>query len=350
MRIAFAVNDINTEQTDYTTTHLAMAATDLGHEVWYVNVGDFVLQPDNSVFAWAHVVPMKKYRSAEVYLRALQDKSNPIKQIKIDEMDILMLRNDPNEDTLARPWARLAGINFGRIAVRHGVLVLNDPYSLGRSLTKLYLQDFPDTVRPATLITRNRSEVKAFIKDLGGYAILKPLSGSGGRNVFLAQPEDAPNINQMFEAISREGYVIVQEYLTAAIHGDTRLFVMNGEALCIKGKYAAIHRIRKPGDNDLRSNLTAGATLERTKLDECALELAATLRPKLIEDGIFFAGLDIVDNKLTEINIFSPGGLVGAECLEGVPFHKEVIHALERKIEYKHQATTRPSNIELATL
>ena len=286
MRIAFVVNDIQTEIAGYTTTHLALAATNLGHEAWYINVSDFCYETDENVHAKATRVAKIGHRSCKSYLDDLRGKQAINENINITELDVLMLRNDPAEDATSRPWARLAGVNFARCAMRQGVLVVNDPDGLTQAVNKLYLQQFPAEVRPTALITRDREQVKAFCKEMGGTIVLKPLFGSGGRNVFLMRPEDVPNANQMIEAVSRDGYVIAQEYLPEAVHGDTRLFLLNGKPLCHKGQYAAIRRVRANGD--MRSNMTAGASSAPAVIDNGILELAEALRPQLLHDGMFF--------------------------------------------------------------
>lgn len=124
MKLGMVVNDISTEVEDYTTTHLAMAATNLGHEVWYMNLGDFSYDPDENVHAKAYSVPMRAYRSSTAYLNTLRSKEAITERITLDDLDVLLLRNDPAQDVIERPWARLAGINFGRLAMRHGVIVL----------------------------------------------------------------------------------------------------------------------------------------------------------------------------------------------------------------------------------
>src|SRR5690606_31609580 len=134
--------------------------------------------------------------------------------------------------------------------------------------------------------------------------VLKPLQGSGGASVFLVRPDDIPNINQMIDAVSRDGYVIAQEYLPAATEGDMRLFMMNGRPLRVKGKYAAFRRIRSGGD--MRSNGHAGGKLAEAEVTDTALRMAEIVRPKLVQDGMFLVGLDVVGDKLMEINVFSP--------------------------------------------
>ena len=93
--------------------------------------------------------------------------------------------------------------------------------------------------------------------------MIKPLQGSGGQGVFLVRKNDLGNLNQMIEAVSRDGYVIAQEYLPDAAEGDMRLFVMNGAPLKYKGKYAAFRRLRS-GD-DIRSNIHAGGKKAQAK-------------------------------------------------------------------------------------
>jgi glutathione synthase len=349
MQLGIIVNDIQTEQADYTTSHLAMAATNLGHEIWYMGVADLAYEPDEKAHSYARRVVDKKYRSIDTYLATLKGNKAHSDRICIDEMDVLLLRNDPADDVNTRPWARLAGINFARLAMRHGVIVLNDPDGLTHAVNKMYLQAFPKEVRPRTLITRNRAEIKHFIAEQNGWGVLKPLAGSGGRNVFQVNPQSGANLNQMIDAVATEGYVIVQEYMPEAEKGDTRMFLMNARPLKCKGHYAAFHRVRYKGDSDFRSNMSAGASAARAVVSDEMLQLAELARPKLIEDGMFLVGLDIIGHKLMEINVFSPGGLDSLEKLEGVPFVHEVIRAIERKVEYRKRNLESINNIEIAT-
>lgn len=348
MKIGFVVNDIQTEEPGYTTTRLAMAAVNRGHEVWMMGAGDFAYDPDEDIHARARSVPKSKYSNSDLFLRDLKGKKAKTERITVDALDVLMLRNDPSADIVHRAWAQAAGITFGRVAMRHGVIVLNDPNGLSRAMNKMYFQLFPVEVRPKTLITRDRGEIKEFAKEHGGSVVLKPLQGSGGQGVFLARPDDMANINQMVEAVSRDGYVIAQEYLPKAIEGDTRLFLMNGEPLKYKGKYAAFRRVRS-GD-DLRSNIHAGGKLKAASIDAAALRIAEIVRPKLVEDGMFLVGLDIVGDKLMEINVFSPGGLGSAQKFENVNFTHAVIEAMERKVEYMGYYRRNFDNREMAVL
>ena len=177
--------------------------------------------------------------------------------------------------------------------------------------------------------------------------MLKPLQGSGGQNVFLVNKDNAANLNQMIDVVTRDGYCIVQEYLPEAKKGDVRFFLINGMPFEQEGKYAAFARVRT-GD-DLRSNMHAGGKAEKAKITEDALRIAEMVRPKLIRDGMFLVGLDLVGDKLMEINVFSPGGLHSISKLTKVNFPRRVIEAIERKVAYE-QFDEQIENAELAVL
>lgn len=350
MRIGFVVNKIKTEKRLYTTTLLAMTALNMGHEIWYISVADFSCTSEKTIRAIARTTSQKHFQLPEDLLAELQTKNVPEQHIDLAKLDILFLRNDPAEDVIQRPWARLVNINFGRLATHHGVIVLNDPNGLARFVNKMYLEDFPKEVQPKNLISRDREEIKEFIRQQNGYAVIKPLFGSGGHNVFLIQPEGAANLNQMIEAVSSEGYVLAQEYLSEAVHGDVRLFLMNGQPLVVNGCYAAFQRVRKTGDADMRNNLSAGASSKKVDITDAMLKVAEAVRPRLIENGMFLVGLDIVGDKLMEINVFTPGGLHFAEKYENQKFSQAVIQALEDKVNQKQRSPSNFDNTRLATL
>jgi len=348
MRVGLMVNNVETEQPGYTTVRLVMQLLRSGHEAWLIGSGDFIYDTDEKVHAIARTGRKTAYKTGESLLREVQGPKARIENITVDDLDVLMLRNDPSSETGERSWAQNAGIVFGRVAMRHGVIVLNDPNGLAKATNKMYFQLFPAAVRPRTLISRDRREIRRFITDEGGTAVLKPLQGSGGAGVFLVQKGDGSNVNQMIEALTRDGYVIAQEYLPAAAEGDTRLFVMNGSPFRYRGKYAAFRRVRS-GD-DMRSNIHAGGKLQPAQVTDVHLKVAEIVRPKLVQDGMFLVGLDIVGDKLMEINVFSPGGLGSAQKFEKVRFTQGVIEALERKADYVQYYQRHFDNVDMATL
>ncbi len=346
VKIGFVVNEVSSELAAYTTTHLALAALKRGHDVCYIEIEDFSYGTDQKVHALAREVNLQKNESDRELLLTLQSHDLHEERICVDDLDILFLRNDPARDFVTRPWARLAGINFGRLASRRGVIVLNDPDGLNHAINKIYTEYLPNSVTPLSIITRDRSEIKAFVKEQNGPCILKPLIGSGGHNVFLLKPDEALNVNQMIDSVLTDGYAITQEYLPAADKGDLRVFILNGDILHVDDKPAIINR-RRPQD-DVRANLTVGGTAHRSDLSDSIQTVVDEIRPFILEDGLFFVGADIIGDRLIELNVFSPGGLVGASRLWDVDFHSEVVAALERKVALKSKSPL--SNRELAAL
>lgn len=348
MRIAFFINNILAEHPDYTTTRLAREAMRMGHEVFYMGVDDFSYDPDEHVRAYALLPSQKTYRTRKLFLEDLQRPDAVHEEISVDDLDVLMLRNDPAIDEHSRPWAQTVGVVFGQLAALRGVIVLNDPTGLSRALNKLYFQFFPEEIRPKTLISRDRRKIRQFLSEQKSKVVIKPLQGSGGKDVFLVSKNDRSNLNQIIDAIGRSGYLIAQEYIPAAAKGDVRFFLMNGQPLKCRGKYAAFRRVS--AGSDPRSNMHTGGQAQKAVVDDQMLELAEMVRPKLAQDGMFLVGLDIAGDKLMEINIFSPGGLGSAQKLEKANFSQAVIEALERKVQYSRYYRRKLDNTAMAML
>jgi glutathione synthase len=347
MRIAFFVNSIAGEHPRYTTTLLALAALGRGHDICYLTPGDFVLRPDDHLLVRAHLLPGSGYKKPETLHQALQGDAR-IETIDAGEIDVLMLRSDPALDAVERSWAAHAGVMFGRLAAARGVLVVNDPDGLALAENKLYLQEFPEAVRPATLISKSMEEIRAFIGQQPGGVIVKPLQGSGGSNVFKIGSAADANLNQIFEAVSGQGYLIAQSFIPEASAGDIRLFMLNGAPLQRDGSYAAMRRV--PAEGEIRANMHVGGKAVKEKVTDRVLAVAELVRPKLVRDGLFMVGLDLIGDKILEINVFTPGGLCSICDLHKTDFAQSVIASLERKLELRASYQGSIPNRALATL
>jgi len=348
MRIGFFINDLNKEKTGYTTLHLAITAVNRGHQVWIIEAGDMTYDVDEKIRARARSTSTKRYKSTTTYLKELRGPKVIEERITVDDLDVLLLRNDPAQDDGRRNWAKTAGIIFGNVALRSGVIVLNDPTALAGALDKMYVQMLPQNVRPKTLISCDRDEIKAFVKELGGVAVLKGFQGSSAQAVFLVTQENRANLNQMIDAIVNYGYVIAQEYLPGAERGSVRMFLVNGEPLHYKGKVAAYQWVRT-GDG-MRSNIHIPGSTEPVKLTDVHYHIAEAVRPRLVQDGLFLAGLEIVDDKLIDIDVFSPDGLVTAQSFQKANFSEAVIASLERKVAYMSYYHRSFDNVDMASL
>ena len=346
MKIAFVINDIKTEKAGYTTIFLALTAHRRGHKVYVFGVGDLGYSSDGHMVAQARTVGDHTYKSTDTFFKALE-KAAP-ERISSGDLDVLYLRNDPSEDINNRNWAQNAPYIFGQIAIRDGVIVLNHPESLSDAINKMYFQHFPEVLRPKTIITREAKDILDFFEEQKGKIILKPLQGSGGKNVFMVDKKSKSNLNQIIEAISNDGFIIAKEYLPRATEGDTRFFLMNGLPLQKDGVYAAMRRVNQQGD--IRSNIHAGGKGKKADVNEEMLSLVKILKPKLVQDGMFIVGVDIVGDKLMEVNVFSPGALNMISRMYDVDFGSVVIEAIEHKVLYKNTYGPYVDNITLATL
>ncbi|MFC3199719.1 glutathione synthase [Parapedobacter deserti] len=329
MTITFVVNQVRKESAGFTTTALALEAHKRGHTVYYVGVGDLVYLPDGSVGGHCRKMPDREFRSLRTFLEAIVEVEK--KLVSAVKWDVMWLRNDPAVDMEKRPWAQDAGVLYGQLVGQQGTLVLNNPDGLIKASNKMYLQYFPEQVRPQTVITRSIADVQAFYRDQNHRIILKPLKGSGGKNVFLIDKKDNKNLKQIVEAICRDGFAIAQEYLPAAKKGDIRLFLMDGEPLTKNGKVAAIQRVQQAGE--IRSNIHQGGTAKPANMNKAMQGIVEAVGPLLRKDGMFLVGLDLVGDKLMEINVFSPGGLIHANEFHQEDFIEEVITAVEQKVK-----------------
>lgn len=328
MKIAFVINQTHKETERFTTTLLALKAHQLGHEIYYIGLADFYYESAHIAAHVRAVLPEQHITSAKALMEALRN----CKKIKmeLEIMDVVWLRFDPVLDMVNRPWAASSALQFASLLKEKGVQVINDPDSMSRASNKLYLEGFDETIRPKTIVTRNYADVVDFFEKQNKLIILKPLKGSGGKNVFLINKENQQNLKQTVEAIARDGYVIGQEYLHEAAQGDIRFFLLNGEPISINGKFAAVHRVQQ--GNEIRSNVHQGAKTQAAQITPELLLMVDKVKDKLIQDGMYFVGLDIVGDRIMEINVFSPGALCQTEEIVKEDFSTFIIKQLETKI------------------
>jgi glutathione synthase len=327
MKMAFVVNRVETEIDEYATTRLAQAAALMGHEVWYVGLGDVRIgEPDGEIGAHARPGMARDDDTLTAFVDRMKNSS--AERIRLDKLDAVFLRNDSIEDLQDRPWASSLGAVFGQLLVARGVTVVNDPTVLRRAGTKAYLDEFPAEIRPRSLMTRNEEDIRTFISSVGR-CIIKPLCGAKGRNVFKVDGDDEPNLNQIMEAVLEDGYIYAQGYVDGAEDGDTRIFLLDGELIEVDGHVSAFRRV--PEGNDPRANISTGGRMQPEDITETTRAMVEAMHDKLVHDGMFFVGIDVIGDKVVEINAESPGGLQAIERLYEVDICPVVIDALERR-------------------
>ncbi len=311
MRVAFVMDPIERVNVDADTSFaLMLAAQERGHEVYHVAPEALEARGEQAWATWQRVE-----------LRRVQGDHATIgepERVNLGEVDAVFVRTDPPFDVEYLHAAHLL-----ELAQRAGATVLNDPRGLMAANEKLYALRFPQ-VMPDTLVTRSPARIKAFMAELGGSCIIKPIDGHGGAGIFMLSEGDR-NLNAIIEASTREGRdaVMCQAYVPAAREGDKRILLLDGEPL------GAILRV--PQEDDNRGNIHVGGTVARAELTERDLEIVAAVAPSLRADGLAFVGIDVLGDYLTEINVTSPTGIQEMSRLDGVDYPGRVIAWIEAK-------------------
>jgi len=206
------------------------------------------------------------------------------------------------------------------LAERSGVVVCNEPAGIRDANEKMIILGYPDLI-PATLVTRDMAEIRSFIDEQGGRAVVKPWDGNGGRGIFVLEAGDR-NLGAMIETATADGkdYVMVQAYLKDIVNGDKRILLVDGVA---KGAF-----LRIPPKNDHRGNMHVGATVQPCEMTERDLQICGRLAPYLKERGLVFTGIDVIGGFLTEVNVTSPTGIQECESLYSVDIASDIIDAV----------------------
>ena len=220
----------------------------------------------------------------------------------LSTLDVVLLRQDPPFDMAYLSTTYL----LERIHPK--TLVVNDPTEVRNAPEKLLVMHYPELM-PDTLITRDPAEVKAFRAEIGDI-VIKPLYGAGGQGVYHIRPDD-DNFSaflELFLTQSRDPF-IVQRYLPAVRLGDKRIILVDG-------KFAGLVN-RVPAEGDLRSNMVRGGAAASTEVNRRDLEICEAIGPELRKRGLIFVGIDVIGDKLTEINVTSPTGIRAIRRLGG---------------------------------
>ena len=327
MHFTVLVNDPDALGPAQTTTMLIHSAVTRGYAVDVVGAADLSSRPSGTVHGRGKRVPGPVPASRQTFIETLR--ATDAQSVVLSEADVLLMRTNPARDE--RRWAHAAALSFAGLLEAQGVLVLNRPEGLLRARDKLYLQRLPEAIRPPTLVSRDVEAIRTFIRELDGPAVLKPLRGTRGTDVFFAQAPDDRNLRQIVDVLTRQGLAMVQAFVPEAEAGDTRVLLMDGEILEAGEHAAAIRRV--PGSGDFRSNLHAGGTAQPATITPAMRRAVETMGPVLRADGLFLAGLDFVGDVVIEVNAFSPGGLHNAERFTGVDFCTLLFDAIEMRRE-----------------
>jgi glutathione synthase len=321
LELLVVVNAVADVAPDQTTALLAWRAARRGWSVRLVGVDGLGLDHQDRVVARAR--RLKGARSTEASLRGAV--AGTVEDVDLDDVDAVLVRTNPARRG-ASPLLHATALELLRVARDRGTLVLNDPDTLLRASSKLYLTTVPPPWRPPMCVSADPAVLLRFVHARPGRTVLKPLQGTRGRDVFFVEGPTTPNLAQLADVLVRDGPALAQAWIEGGEQGDTRVLLLDGEPLRADGRLAAVRRIPRPGE--LRSNVAQGGRAARANGAAQALEVAAALGPRLRDDGVFLAGLDVIGRQVVEVNVLAPGGLVDAERLEGVDFSEVVLDAL----------------------
>ena len=290
------------------TFAMLLEAQRRNHEIWYMEAADLSIRDG---VALGHMSPLSVRDNTDDWF-TLGQKENR----ELATLDILLMRKDPpyNMDYVYATYVL-------DLAEQSGVTVVNRPQALRDANEKCFTTQFPQCCVPM-LISSNSSEIKAFVAEYG-LSVVKPLDGMGGESIFQARPDD-PNLNVILETITLKDsqLIMVQQYIPEIAQGDKRILVVNGEPV----PYALA---RIPGEGDFRGNLAKGGTGKGVPLSDRDYWICEQVAPELKRRGILFAGLDVIGDWLTEINVTSPTCIRELDAQYGLNIAGDMFDVLE---------------------
>lgn len=323
MNVGFLIEDwANLEPGKSSTLCLMQECCLRGHRVAVIYPSNLTVR-NNVVHGFCRrIMPMEKVPdSAAAFYKKVEFEE---KMLPLHGFDCIVIRKDPPIDPIM--------LNF-LDSVKGQTVVINDIDGLRKANNKLYTTTFHDPNNeflPVTHVSKNKDYLKRMIDESPNEKmILKPLDGSGGRGVIVLEKSAKSNINSLLDFyINSQGghsnYVILQEYIEGAEEGDVRVLMLNGKPI---GAYQ-----RKPAEGDVRANIHVGGTAHKYKLTESQLRICKKVGPRLAADGLYFVGLDMIGDKILEVNVLNPGGITNINKLNKVKLQRQVVDFYEEKV------------------
>lgn len=290
---------------------MLMAAQDRGYQLFYMEMADLAMV--NGV-AMANMRPLTVINDARKWYELGESQDTPM-----SELDVILMRKDPPFDT-----EFIYATYMLERAEEQGVLIVNKPQSLRDANEKLFTAWFSEFT-PETIVTRDAKRIRAFHQAKGDI-ILKPLDGMGGTSIFRVKQDD-PNLGVIIETLTSYGqqYAMAQAFIPEITKGDKRILVVDGEPV----PYALA---RIPMKGETRGNLAAGGSGVAQPLSDSDWAIARAIGPELKKRGLIFVGLDVIGDKLTEINVTSPTCIREIQAAFDVDITGMLMDAIEARI------------------
>jgi len=309
MRFLFVMDPADSMLPDKDTSFAFMrGALARGHSCWHCLPRHLTVM-EQQVYAEATAIVVNA-TAPHIVLGTTQD-------LQLSQIDAVFVRKDPPFDTNYLTLTQQLDL------VCDSTLVVNSPQGLRDANEKLIALQFAKYV-PKTMVSSSPSRLLQFLDGLGGTGVLKPLDGSGGFGVVLLKKQD-PNLRALIDLLTIEGKrnALLQEYLPAVQQGDKRVLVLDGHLL------GAIRRV--PQGSDIRANIHVGGSVEPTELTASESHLVNDVGRQLSLKGLWFVGLDLIGERLIEVNVTSPTGLQQLANHLGRPVEQDVIAWVEER-------------------
>lgn len=301
--VGFLMDPLEGVRVDHDSTFaLMLECQRRGAEVRELHQRDVYFRGDS---VCARMRTVKVSRTPGAHFQVLRDGHG-----KLSELEVLFLRKDPPVDVEFLHATQLVGL-------AKGPAFINDPGGLRAANEKLFALRFPELV-PPTLVARDLSLLRAFLREQGGDCVCKPIDGFGGAGIFRLRTGD-PNLGSILETATLGGTqaIVLQRYLPEVVHGDKRVIVLDGEPI------GAVNRVPQPADT--RANMAVGGRAERAEITARDRAVCQRLQPELRRLGLHFVGLDMIGDWLTEVNVTSPTGLVEIDRLSGLALEERIV-------------------------
>lgn len=303
------ISDINIKKDS--SFAMLMAAQARGYALFYMEMADLAMVNGK---AMANMRQLTVMNDANQWFELGAAVDTPL-----SELDVILMRKDPPFDT-----EFIYATYMLERAEEEGVLIVNKPQSLRDANEKLFTAWFSQYT-PKTIVTRDANRIRAF-HQAEGDIILKPLDGMGGTSIFRIKQDD-PNVGVIIETLTEYGqrYAMAQAFIPEITKGDKRILVVDGEPVPF-----SLARIPKKGET--RGNLAAGGSGVAQPLSDSDWAIAHAVGPELKKRGLIFVGLDVIGDKLTEINVTSPTCIREIEAAFDVDITGMLMNAIEARL------------------
>ena len=293
-----------------------------GHQVFITHASSVSVKDSQVMAKCQKIISSKTNGSIPNFYKSVEFECG---RIPLVDMDCLFLRSNPPLDQ---------NLLYFLDYIKHYVFIINSIRGLRSAMNKLYtssLETSDDRFTPVTYVSKDKEYIKSIIMESDEEnMVMKPLDGYGGKGVIVIEKAARKNINSLldFYMDKADQFVIIQEYLEGAENGDVRILMLNGKPI------GAMKRI--PAQGEARSNIHAGGREEKHKLTLQEKELCKLIGPKLVEDGLYFVGLDVINGKLLEVNVCSPGGITRINKLNNTKLQVKITDFIEKSVnEFK---------------